>query len=220
MDITQAKEIAGYYMEYFSQVLWEKTPEDSVFIKYIEDLVSEAEDAVSFGNAGTKTQDFVSYARQVLGQDSLNIAEKERLPLPTFVHVDALPEMPADLTSCSDEDIRRLHSQFHAYQVRTNWLCGLQENKVNEAKYNYKLAYDREMLRIDPFFREGNRAPKEKTKSYIEAEIMQNNAVVRLKEILVKLEADLSELKTLADIYEANVTRLSRESSMRYAERG
>lgn len=151
--------------------------------------------------------------------ETQTVSQKENLPLPLFVHIDALPEMPADLTSCSDEDIRRLHSQFHAYQVRTNWLCGLQENKVNEAKYNYKLAYDREMLRIDPFFREGNRAPKEKTKSYIEAEIMQNNAVVRLKEILVRLEADLSELKTLADIYEANVTRLSRESSMRYAER-
>ena len=148
------------------------------------------------------------------------IAQREKLPLPTFVHIEALPEMPPDLTACSDEEIRKLHSQFHAYQVRTNWLEGIQENKVKVAQHNFKQAYNVEMLKIDAFFREGNRAPKEKTKAYVEAEIMQNKSVLAKKEELLALESDLAELKTLADIYESNVSRLSRESSMRYAERG
>lgn len=152
-------------------------------------------------------------------EPEIDIAAREKLPLPLFVHIDKLPEMPTDLTQCSDEEIRQLHSQFHAYQIRTNWLCGSQENKVKQARHEYKLAYDNEMLRIDPFLRNGDRAPKEKTKAYIEAEIMQNKKVVEKKESLLKLESDLSALQTLADIYESNVSRLSRESSMRYAER-
>lgn len=212
MELEEAKKIIELYDNETGEIDDYSGYTDEDFIKDAQDIINYAGGPLDQGGIGQKVVDKF-FEKQT-------IAEREKLPLPTFVHIEALPEMPPDLTACSDEEIRKLHSQFHAYQVRTNWLEGIQENKVKVAQHNFKQAYNVEMLKIDAFFREGNRAPKEKTKAYVEAEIMQNKSVLAKKEELLALESDLAELKTLADIYESNVSRLSRESSMRYAERG
>lgn len=147
-----------------------------------------------------------------------NADEVDTLPLPPYVDIDDVPEMPADLTLCSDEQIRRLHSVFHAYFIRTNWLVGLQENETKNLKFAERQLYNKEILSIDPFYREGTRAPKEKTKAIVEAEAYQNEKLSYAAESLKDAENKLNQLKTLRDIYESNVSRLSRESSMRFSE--
>lgn len=144
--------------------------------------------------------------------------QEEDLPIPGYVDINDLPNMPVDLTTCTDEEIRRFHSIFNAYFVRTSYLVMLQEIKVNNSKLAHKQFFNRELLMIDPFYREGNRAPKEKTKQIIEAEAYQNEKLVASQSNLQEDENDLSALKSLRDIYENNCTRLSRESTMRFSE--
>lgn len=194
--------------------------EDSSDEKLIDEadyLIEEAEKWIG----EPKADRFLDAINRVLGKKkSPKLPWKEEgLPIPGYVDINDVPEFPPDLTIFTDEEVRRLHSTFNAYFVRTSYLASQQENHVIARKFAYKQMYNKELLQIDNFFREGNRAPKEKTKQVLEAEIFQNQKVVDVLEEVQQEEANLNTLKTLRDIYENNCTRLSREMSMRESEK-
>lgn len=194
------------------------------------DVVAEAtsilEDAKKYSRSSAEAKEIWQTFGSLL--DNVEITNKvvhkflyqeEELPVPKYLEIDKVPEMPTDLTICSEQEIRKLHSEFHAYQIRTNWLIAQQEAEVAAQKNAKTQLYNGLLMKTDLLMpADGNRARKEKTKMILDAEINQNENLAKITDKLNSLETDLNFLKTLRDIYESNCNRLSRESSMRFSE--
>lgn len=133
---------------------------------------------------------------------------KEKLPLPSEITWD-VQEMPADLTTLSDAEVRRLHGQYHAYHSRTTWLLAQEENDLNASEHLYEIAFAKAIKAIG-----GDKITVAKVEAAADPE------VIRWKESIMLHAPTVKKLKALCSIYESSCNRLSREWTMRSEERG
>ena len=134
--------------------------------------------------------------------------QREGLPLPSQIDWDVM-EIPADLTSLSEVEVRRLHGQYHAYYSRALWILAQEENDLNAAEHLYDMAFAKAIRAIG-----GDKITAAKTEASAEPD------VVVWKEKVMQHASAVKKLKALCNIYEASCNRLSREWTMRSDERG
>lgn len=132
---------------------------------------------------------------------------KERLPIPASPDWEITP-VPADLTTLSDVEMRRMHGQYHAYYVRAAYLLAQEENDLNVAEHEHETAFAMAIRDIG-----GDKITAAKTEAALAPEVL------KWKKKVLEHSAAVKQLKALAAIYDSTCNRLSREWTMRSDER-
>lgn len=132
---------------------------------------------------------------------------KERLPIPASPDWEVTP-VPADLTTLSDVEMRRMHGQYHAYYVRAAYLLAQEENDLSVAEHMHETSLAKAIRDIG-----GDKITAAKTEAALAPEVL------KWKEKVLEHSAAVKQLKALAAIYDSTCNRLSREWTMRSDER-
>lgn len=135
---------------------------------------------------------------------------KERLPIPANPDWE-LTQVPGDVTTLSDAQVRRMHSEYNAYFSRAAWLLAQEENDLHAAEHFYEQA-------LGLAIRKEAKTDKQITAAKAAAAIAPE--VLECKERVMAHAASVKKLKALVAIYDATCNRLSREWTMRSDERG
>lgn len=139
------------------------------------------------------------------------LATSDGLPLPRKIEGDP-PEMPYDISACSDREVRRLASQFNAcltYTVRELSLIEIQEMRARQLlDAAHREAYIAEANAQND---SGGRV----TKEALDLAAKQSPKYQELDAQRFELSVKAKETKALKEIYEANISRLSREATLR-----
>lgn len=146
---------------------------------------------------------------------ALEFVVARRLPIPPDLEGES-PEMPADLTTLGDREVRRLHSQFNALHVRAAWLLALEDSRLEDAKHLLKNARQNALMGLDRYDHE---AGGRKTTAMMEAEADTDPSVIHWEGKVTEHTTNKRLLSQLADIYRGNVDRISRDWTMRSEER-
>lgn len=132
----------------------------------------------------------------------------ENLPIPLAIDGPSMP-LPADFTKLSDEEVRRLHSTYHAYHSRAAYLLSQEEAQLSRAGTAHQAAYNRVLAG------DGDEAKVTVRK----AQATADPEVAEWAEKMRQHNDKVRTLKMLRDYYETTCTRLSREFTMRSGER-
>ncbi len=143
--------------------------------------------------------------------EALPVITKDNLPLPQQIEGDP-PVMPRDISECSDKQIRRLASEFQACLNVAIHLYKRTMDKVLRTKQLRAAAYREAYLLEEAAAREAGLKP---TKEALDMAAQQAPAYKKLDDELFELERLAGDYKMLKEIYEGNVSRLSREATIR-----
>lgn len=134
----------------------------------------------------------------------------EHLPIPP--EVGQPPVLPADFTTLNEGDVARLQSQFNACLARAHYLCAVAEGHAADAK-----------IVADGLLREykaANPVPKGTTVDQHEAQAFAANpGIASARQVQNEWNGHARQLRALADTYQWNCERLSREQTRRSDER-
>jgi hypothetical protein len=134
----------------------------------------------------------------------------ENLPIPP--EIGAPPVLPADFTTVGDQQVAQLQSQFNACLARAHYLCAVAEGHAADAK-----------IVADGLLREykaANPVPKGTTVDQHDAQAhAANPQIASARQIQNEWNGHARQLRALADTYQWNCERLSREQTRRSDER-
>jgi hypothetical protein len=176
--------------------------------EYKPELVSDEPVKEPAPKKATKAPKKATQEKQAPVLEIDKFLQREGLPIPSEIDWD-VREIPADLTSLSEVEVRRLHGQYHAYFSRTLWLLAQEENDLNAAEHLYDMSFAQTIRSIG-----GDKITAAKTEASADPE------VIVWKEKMMQHASIVKKLKALCNIYEASCNRLSREWTMRSEERG
>lgn len=131
----------------------------------------------------------------------------ENLPVPLAINGPSVP-LPVDFTVLSDEEVRRLHSTYHAYQSRAAYLLAQESAQLSRAEDLYQSTYNSLVGS-----QEGDKVTVRRAQASSDPAVMEWADRKRTHEDKVRT------LKMLRDYYESTCVRLSREFTMRSGER-
>lgn len=133
----------------------------------------------------------------------------EGLPIPP--QVGTPPELPADFTTLSDVEVRKLSSQFNAVQARAHYLLSISEGHANDAK----IAADGLAGR----WIEAQTWPAKVTLSEQNSKASNVAEIAQARHTQHEYAEQARQLKALRDIYKETCDRLSREQTGRADEK-
>lgn len=142
-----------------------------------------------------------------------DVARIDHLPIPKEWQ-DEPSELPRDFTKITDQDVRRLSSEYNAYFTRALWLLAVERSDLANATHLLDDALRKATLEVD----RKDAAGKAKTVAIIEAEANNDTDVQTYRGNVYIHEDRIIVLKALAEIYSSNIERLSREATMRKDE--
>lgn len=143
------------------------------------------------------------------------MVRKENLPIPKGMGAEEPPDMPRDLVELGDREVRRYHGIYNAFAARARWLLGVATSDLANATYLRDEALRsarRQVDRLDPA------TEKARTIETINDEAKEDPDYQMWSERVNKHSHDVGIWKTLVEIYQGNVDRLSREWTMRTDE--
>lgn len=211
MDITTAKEIlfealeGGYYKD--------PPEDDSELIKDAQFLYDEA---VKMRNRG---EVYDTHVKTILSLgDSSGVtskaSNKENLWIPPEIKGETV-QMPSDITTLPDMQVRRLYSIFGAYVSRVKYLVSQEQSALANATHMREAAYRKAYRENFEFLSQTSGKP---TNALCDSYAVQDTELIKWEERVSEHSDKLSTLKALSDIYSSNCDRLSRESTMRHNE--
>lgn len=169
------------------------------------------EKIVKLVGEGVKDDGYESLPEQPEGEKRQIATTADGLPLPRQIEGDP-PEMPYDISACSDRDVRRLASQFNACLVFAVRQLSLIEIQAMRAKQLRDAAYRESYIAEEnALAAAGGRA----TKEALDLAARQSPKYQELDGQHFELEVKVKEYKALKEIYDDNVSRLSREATLR-----
>lgn len=133
---------------------------------------------------------------------------RENLPVPPHIEGD-VEQMPRDISSISDKEIRRLSGEYNAYLGRVTYLLGVEMSDLINAQHLLEAAKAKVLRTMER---------EKKLAKVIDAEILADAEVSEMTGNVASHEQSVSILKSLKEIYSGNVDRLSREWTMRQNE--
>jgi hypothetical protein len=140
------------------------------------------------------------------------VIAKEQFPVPPEIDEEP-PRLPFDLSKCSDAEVASYHAQFHACQVRADYVVGLYEGELRDV---VKLRRGREVHVANNLPQRDGRVKL--TDQQREAMVQADEEVVSLREQEHAIERVLRQLRALAEGYAKDVSTCSRQWSMRKGE--
>lgn len=161
------------------------------------------------GNSNGRSTDFDPYALRKLAEARV---AKEKLPIPPELEGNP-PELPRDISALSDIQLRRLHAEFHALLARATWLVAVEESDEHAADQiarHYKAMVLRDLV---------SKASKDAKITALEAEAAGDERVREWTQRKNEHYVQVKLLKALRDTYEDSCDRMSRDFTMRSAER-
>lgn len=191
-------EQAAYYAEEAEKAYNEGWGKNNEHIKAIVKLSSE------------EPANSPSFAQQENGVGSGSSAFFKGLPLPQGVEEEPV-EMPYNVSSLTDEDVRRYHGIFNHYYGRVRYSLAEENAKLVAAEH----------LRDDAFRKAFLKVKQRETAGTIkaqEAEAMEDQEFISWNRNVLDHEKNVLKLKALAEIYSKNVEVLSREATIRQNE--
>jgi hypothetical protein len=143
---------------------------------------------------------------------AMQIIANENMPIPPEIS-GTPPQLPNDISAVSDGELRSYHAQFHACEVRMNWVISGFDDEIGDVK---KLLRNRrrEVGLNLPKTQDGKKITKDEREALIEADDQVQQHITQLDEI----EKTVGKLKVLRDGYHQDVSTCSRQWSMRYIE--
>lgn len=139
------------------------------------------------------------------------LAESENMFVPSDI-TDKLSEMPRDLTSLSDLKIRKLYGEFNNYMCRAKWLLAIETSDLANATHIREDFYRNALQQTSKVDEETGKA---KVKDIIDAEAKETEEYREWDEKVHQHNMACITWKALVDIYNGNVTILSREMTFR-----
>jgi hypothetical protein len=138
--------------------------------------------------------------------------DEEHMSVPQRPPVERV-EMPFDLTECDDTEIRRLHSAFTSYYARAAYVAKLEHELERACKHvaDKKLADVMRNISLDE-------KGKERQVTLVKSEAETDDEVRLWREREFTHGQISSSFKKDVEIYEQNITSLSREWTMRTTE--
>jgi len=137
---------------------------------------------------------------------------KEKLPEPNHVGDDVM-DVPRDVTKLSNEEIRRLYSERGACYDRTAWLLAVEKSDRDRAQDMAKLKLAKAMSSIEWVDEKGKALGVNALKEVAAADPEYQEWMKRY----IRHAKEVRQLEALASVYENEVSRLSREWTMRTA---
>lgn len=138
-------------------------------------------------------------------------ATAEHLPIPPQLQGEVL-EMPRDISSAGDKQVRRLLGEYNAAINRTTWLLGIahsdEANLTHLREREYQRAYLEEAKAAEAKGRKSTREDKD-IAARQDAKYMEYDERVR------EAQERVRTFKALKEIYDSNIDRLSREGTLR-----
>jgi hypothetical protein len=138
---------------------------------------------------------------------------KANLPIPQDIEGAPLL-LPSDFTTVDDVQIRRLHSSYHTYLARANWLLACEESDLDASQRLHDRRYYHVLSQL-----ERAEGKNQERVTLLKAEASADDEVAKWRETIAEHSALVKRLKVLRDHYEGTCTRLSREWTMRTGER-
>ncbi len=139
------------------------------------------------------------------------IFKREHLPVPRQIQGDP-PEMPFDISECSNKEIRSLASQFQACLNRAIYMMRQTMDTLLRAKQLRAAAYRKAYLAEA---NAANETGAKQTKEALDIAAQESPEYKKLDERVFELEQEVNGFKALKEVYEGNVGRLSREATIR-----
>lgn len=219
LAILECAKEGGYYDDPIPEAEEELIKEAKFYFQHAE-AAAETKDAdntikqiVAIGRDGAGYTDEEPEAVPTTEDDAPAPAEikAEHLPVPRQIEGDP-PEMPFDISDCSDKEIRRLASQFQACLNRAIWQLKQTMDRVLRARQLRESAYRKAYLAEEVAARENGVKP---TKEALDLAAKESPEYKKLDDEVFDLERQVGDYKALKEIYEGNVSRLSREATLR-----
>ena len=144
-------------------------------------------------------------------QEAIARVKSMGLPIPQPITEADISPVPRDTTMLSDNEVRKLYSQWGAVRNYAGWRLTCEE--ADFRALTHMVNYQRQVVRqsIPRLDAEG----KAKLASVIDAEVETSDEVAPLATQHTALSNSVNALKTLFEIYSGSVERLSREMSFR-----
>lgn len=130
------------------------------------------------------------------------------LPLPQANESEPI-QMPFDVSSLSDSDIRKYHGIFNHYFSRVRYELAEENSQLVAAEHLRDEAFRQAYSRLD---KDG------KTLKALETEAMARPEYISWNNNVLDHEKNVIKLKALSEIYAKNVEVLSREATIRQNE--
>lgn len=191
-------------------------------IGYAKGIVEDAKEAWREGMRGDTVRSILNLSKQTTPSAAISPYEdrikaeariaKEKLPVPPELEGDP-PELPRDISSLSDVQLRRFHAEFHACLARTNWLVAIEETDeycADQLMRHYKAMVLRDLV---------SNSPKDAKITALEAEAAQDHRVSKWLRKRNEHHVQVKLLKALRDTYEQSCDRMSRDFTMRQGEK-
>jgi hypothetical protein len=140
--------------------------------------------------------------------------ERERLHVPPPIEADQ-PEMPFDLTTVSDSQLRHLHGAFAAYAYRAGYLQQIEEAKARNYKERIRDLEHTLLVNAD---KTEPQTGKPKTMGLLEAEIASDETIRGWRKRQVRHEEFAASYKSQKESYHKYAEILSRQETMRQNE--
>lgn len=135
------------------------------------------------------------------------------LPLPQSSDSEPI-QMPYDVSSLNDSEVRHYHGIFSHYFGRARYALAEESSALTAAEHLRDDAFRKAYSKLDKADREG----KNKLIKTLEAEAMENSEWVSWNRNTLEHEQNVLKLKALTEIYAKNVDVLSREATIRQNE--
>jgi len=130
------------------------------------------------------------------------------LPLPQSNGQEA-PQMPYDVSSLDDVELRRYHGIFSHYFGRARYELAEQTAALTAAEHLRDDAFRKAYAKIDK---------RDKKLKEVETEAMEDSEYISWNRNVLEHEKNVIKLKALTEIYGKNVEVLSREATIRQNE--
>jgi len=130
------------------------------------------------------------------------------LPLPQSNGQEA-PQMPYDVSSLDDVELRRYHGIFSHYFGRARYELAEQTAALTAAEHLRDDAFRKAYAKIDK---------RDKKLKEVETEAMEDSEYISWNRNVLEHEKNVIKLKALTEIYAKNVDVLSREATIRQNE--
>lgn len=130
------------------------------------------------------------------------------MPLPQS-NGEQLIDMPFDVSSLEDSEVRRYHGIFNHYFGRARYALAEQSAALSAAEHLRDNAFRKAYEKIDK---------RDKKLKELEIEAMEDSEYQSWNKNVLEHEQNVLKLKALAEIYSKNVEVLSREATIRQNE--
>jgi hypothetical protein len=124
-------------------------------------------------------------------------------------------EMPFDISSIGDQELRRLHGIFAHYFGRVRFELAQETAKLTAAEHLRDDAFRTAYLKLDKV---DPHSEKPKSLKQLDAEAMESSEYTSWNRNVREHEKTVLKLKALAEIYSKNIEVLSREATIRQNE--